>query len=312
MVKYKPEGSLINTLENKMLTKSISGLMDAQNRGIILEAKAASCSPSHDLLVNFGFCKGLIPKEDCAIGIKEGTTKDIAIISRVNKPVCFKVTDIITEDGVTTAMLSRRAVQEECIENYISHLIPGDIITARITHTEPFGCFADIGCGISSLLPIDCISVSRITHPMDRLSNGQFIKAAVKFIDENGRITLTHKELLGTWEENASMFQSGETVSGIIRSVESYGVFVELTPNLAGLAEMRGNVAPGQQASVYIKSLIPEKMKIKLIIVDSFDEPSTPEKLNYYIDDDHIDYWRYSPECCNRVVETVFGETPVA
>lgn len=306
MVKYKPEGSLLDTLENKMLIKSISGLMDAQNRGIILEAKASSCSPSHDLLVNFGFCKGIIPKDECAIGIKEGTTKDIAIISRVNKPVCFKVMEIQSENGVNTAILSRRAVQEECIENYISHLVPGDIISARVTHTESFGCFVDIGCGISSLLPIDCISVSRITHPNDRLLNGQYIKAAVKFIDDLGRITLTHKELLGTWEENAALFQSGETVSGIIRSVESYGVFVELTPNLAGLAEMRGNVSPGQQASVYIKSLIPEKMKIKLIIVDAFDEPTPPDPVKYFIDEPHLDYWRYSPESCARVVETDF------
>ena len=48
------------------------------------------------------------------------------------------------------------------MEHYISKLIPGDIIPARITHLEAFGAFADIGCGIVSLLPIDTISVSRI------------------------------------------------------------------------------------------------------------------------------------------------------
>ena len=55
------------------------------------------------------------------------------------------------------------------------------------------------------------------------------------------------------------MFSDGETVSGIIRSVESYGVFVELAPNLAGLAEYRNDVYPGQTAAVYIKSIIPEQ-----------------------------------------------------
>lgn len=58
-----------------------------------------------------------------------------------------------------------------------------------------------------------------------------------------------------------------------MRSVEHYGVFVELAPNLAGLAEPKDGVKVGQQASVYIKNLIPEKMKIKLIIIDSFDPP---------------------------------------
>ena len=56
------------------------------------------------------------------------------------------------------------------------------------------------------------------------------IRAVVKSI-ENGRITLSHKELLGTWEENVALFSAGETVAGIVRSVEPYGIFVELSPN---------------------------------------------------------------------------------
>ena len=51
---------------------------------------------------------------------------------------------------------------------------------------------------------------------------------------ENNRICLSQRELLGTWEENAALFSQGETVAGVVRSVESYGIFVELTPNLAG------------------------------------------------------------------------------
>ncbi|MGL0910084.1 hypothetical protein ACSTB0_13670, partial [Faecalibacterium wellingii] len=42
--------------------------------------------------------------------------------------------------------------------------------------------------------------------------------------------------LLGTWEENAAGFTVGETVVGIVRSVEEYGTFIEIAPNLAGLA----------------------------------------------------------------------------
>ena len=94
---------------------------------------------------------------------------------------------------------------------------------------EPFGAFADIGCGVVSLLPIDAISVSRIDHPRERFSVGMDIRAMVRSV-ENRRITLSHKELLGTWEENAAAFAPGETVAGIVRSVEPYGIFVELAP----------------------------------------------------------------------------------
>lgn len=117
---------------------------------------------------------------------------------------------------------------------------------------------------------------------------------------------LTHKELLGTWEENADMFAAGQTVSGIVRSVESYGVFIELAPNLAGLAEPRDNLYPGQNATVYIKALIPEKMKVKLIVVDLPDYPSELKPLQYFINSDHIDRWIYSSPKSNRLIQSFF------
>lgn len=70
---------------------------------------------------------------------------------------------------------------------------------------------------------------------------------------------MTHKELLGTWMENASWFCPGETVRGTVRSVKEYGSFIELTPNLSGLADAREKLDPGDGVSVYIKSIRPEK-----------------------------------------------------
>ena len=303
---YKPEGMLIDTVENKMMQRSLSALQEAMSQRKILEGRTLVCDADHNLVVQLGCCRGIIPRLHTVVGIDDGSTRDIAIISRVNKPVSFQIIGFEKgENEETFAILSRKHVQEQCQLEYIDALAPGDIIDARVTHLEPFGCFVDIGCGITSLIPIDSISVSRISHPRDRFRSGQNIKAVVKSIDAGGRITLSHKELLGTWDENAAAFSAGETVPGIVRSVESYGVFVELTPNLAGLAEPRENVAPGQHASVYIKSLIPDKMKVKLIIVDAFDaEYAAP--LHYSLTEGHIDRWCYSPEVSERVIETVF------
>ena len=119
-------------------------------------------------------------------------------------------------------------------------------------------------------------------------------------------MTLTHKELLGTWEENAGLINPGETVTGIVRSVEPYGIFVELSPNLAGLAEWCEGVYAGQQAAVYIKSIIPEKMKIKLVIVDVSEENFLSPSIEYFINEGHIDRWDYSPTGCAKQVFTVF------
>ena len=310
MTDYKPEGWLLHTPENREATRSLSALQEAMQQEKILEARAAVCTADHDILVDLGFCRGIIPREEGAIGIADGSTRDIALISRVNKPVCFVVTAIGSDEkGQPQPVLSRRLAQERCRDKYLAWRLPGDILDARVTHMEPFGAFVDIGCGIPSLIPIDCISVSRIFHPKDRFSNGQDIKAVIRSIDEKGRITLSHRELLGTWEENAARFSIGETVSGIVRSVEDYGIFVELAPNLAGLAEHKEGVYPGQQASVYIKNLLPEKMKVKLIIVDAFDpdSPCPPEPIHYFQSGGHMDRWVYSPASSPR---QIFSEFP--
>ena len=306
MSEYLPEGKLISEQENINIIHSPQLLYEAMCDRKILEAKAFMCDSDHNLIVNLGSMKGVIPREDGAIGIREGTVRDIAVISRVNRPVCFIVKGFDTDKyGKKYAVLSREAAQRQCLENYISRLICGDIVNARITHLENFGAFADIGCGIVALVPIDTISVSRIEHPRERFTVGMDIKAIIKSI-ENGRISLSHKELLGTWEENAAKFSPGETVSGIVRSVENYGAFVELSPNLAGLAECKDGVIAGQQASVYIKSIIPEKMKIKLIIIDTFDYKYNPQKPQYYYNESHIDKFIYSPNNCTKRVETIF------
>lgn len=307
MKKYKPEGKLISTAENRAALADIGSLMQAQAKKTILEARVLLCDNEHNLHLDLGPVRGIIPRNEGAIGIEDGSVRDIALISRVNKPVMFRITEFRDDGyGEKIAILSRREVQQDCYNEYISLLAPGDVVDAKITHIEGFGAFADIGAGLVALIPIDAISVSRIPHPNVRFSTGDDIKAIVKEIAEDGKITLTHKELLGTWEQNAQNFHPGQTVPGIIRSVEKYGVFVELAPNLAGLAEPVPDVHAGQHATVYIKSLIPERMKVKLIIVDAFNAEYPTEQPQYYTDAAHISRWVYSPECCSRLVESNF------
>ncbi len=316
---YGPEGIRLGSSENTEYISSLAGLEKAMQQGKILEATALVCDSEMNLHVDLYGITGIIERSDAVLCRAGEEIKDIAIITRVGKPVCFKVISIDRSGNNVKVRLSRRAAQLECVQNHLEALICGDIIKAKVTHLESFGAFVDIGCGISSLLSVDCISVSRISHPKDRLSVGDMIDVAVKMIDsENKRIFVTRRELLGTWEENAALFSPGQTVAGIIRSIESYGIFVELAPNLAGLAELREDIkystlSVGQSAAVYIKSIIPERMKVKLVLIDSCEEdiPKRVTQDRVFIDTEnvtHLDYWRYSPEGAPKVIETVFDE----
>ncbi len=298
---YSPEG------DRNGASYTRGDIERAIQKGEILEGRAVRCDGDLTLTVDLGCMRGIIPREEAAL-TQSGEVKNIAIITRVGKNICFKATAFTVDKyGNHAALLSRRAAQEEAFDNYISTLKTGQIVSGRITHIEKFGAFVDIGCGYISLLPIDGISVSRITNPADRFKVGDSIKAVVKSVEEGGRkITLSHKELLGTWEENAAEFEIGQTAVGKIRSVESYGIFVELTPNLAGLAEYRADVKVGQSASVFIKNIIPDRMKIKLVIVDSFDDDEGERPIKYFINEGKISRWTYTPENCAKLIESTF------
>jgi small subunit ribosomal protein S1 len=290
-----------------------ASLRAAMEAHTILEGACLRCSAERALTVSLGSLTGVIPREEAVAPWINGSERDIALLSRVGRPVCFCVTAVDADaKGAPVITLSRRAAQEAARGWMLQTLRSGDVVTAVVTHLAPFGAFLDIGCGVIAMLPIERISVSRIAHPNQRFQVGQKILAAVSSIDPSlCRFTMTHRELLGSWLDNASRFSAGETVPGIVRSIKDYGCFIELAPNLSGLADNRDGIAEGDRVSVHIRSIRPESMKIKLQIIDRLPPQNLPEKLRYQVTDGHLDRWLYSPPGYLRPpVETVFTSDP--
>lgn len=282
---YCPEG--INTTP-----PTFDELRRGAGTGEIFQALCVKCDEFHNLHLDLGDIKGVIPREEAATGIQEGTTKEIAILSRVGKWVCFQV---LAFDTRGTAILSRRAAQAEAKTYFLNTLRPGDIIPAVVQNPSAFGVFCDIGCGCTALMRLERCCVSRLSTTAEHFHPGQRIYAAVLGVDDAaGLIHLTGRELLGTWEENADRFKAGQTVTGVVRSVMPYGIFIELTPNLSGLAEPSAQAAEGDTVSVYIRSIQPEKHKIKLTVLERLSE-SIPSQLRYTQTEGRLEKWEYYP-----------------
>ena len=146
----------------------------------------------------------------------------------------------------------------------------GQIVEGTVTGIKPYGAFIAIDEGPTGLAFIEDLSVVRIKSPEERLKIGQKVKCVVKSINEDtGKVNLSYKELFGTWEENVKNFKEGMTVKGIVRDTEKNknGIFIELTPNLVGMTEYTKELEYGQTVDVCIKKIVPEKKKVKLIIV---------------------------------------------
>ncbi|MBR3692153.1 MAG: 30S ribosomal protein S1 [Clostridia bacterium] len=304
-----PEGSILSTAENIRFLSSPEGLRSAYARGEVLEAVAERCDAAHNLHLRLPGIRCVIPRAEAALGIADGSVRDIAILSRVGRPVAFRITDISGLAAAEPSIVgSRCAVQAEARDTLVENLLPGDILRARVTHLESFGCFADIGRGVVSMIGADRVSVSRIRHTAERFRPGQEIFACVLCCDPDARrVYLTHRELLGTWEENAARFSPGETVRGIVRGIEEYGVFVELAPNLSGLAEPCPGLQEGDLVSVFIKSICPERMKIKLSVIGRTPGGTVFSPPEYFIREGRLRTFRYAPAGAVRTEETVFA-----
>ena len=221
---YLPEGLSappLYTLE--MLRRAVSD-------GAVLEGTVQRCDGDLNLYLQLGSTFAKIPREEVTAPWISGADREIAVLSRVGKQVCFTVESLSADaKGAPTALLSRRKVQEQAMEEMRRSLKPGAVVVGKVVRMEPFGAFVDIGRGIVALLPTEYISAARIRHPNERFRVGQKILAVVKVFDrENRRITLTHKELLGTWLENASRFSEGDTVFDVLQRVcRAQGIHME-------------------------------------------------------------------------------------
>lgn len=263
--KFIPEG-----WNNMPKAFSLEELSIASINGNIMQAKVTKCDSNYNLYLDLGNnITGIIPREEVeAISVDEtGFPKPNICTSKVDKFVQFKVKDVSKKDIV---ILSRKAAEKEAVSWVKNDLKEGMEVLGIVKNIRPYGAFVEIGGGIVGLVHIEDISVARIKTPYERLKIGQKIKIVIKSIDrKTNRIILSYKEMFGTWEDNIKEFKEGMKVRGIVREIEKNknGIFIELKPNLVGLAEYKENVEYGNNVNVYIKKIIPEKKKIKLLIV---------------------------------------------
>lgn len=264
IIKFFPEGW--NYKSDEITRDNVNSIIDNNQ---VLQGIVDSCDEKYNLHVMFGNgLNGIIPREEIeAININEyGMPKEDLCTGKVHKYVQFKVKSIENNN----ILLSRKCVQNEALNWIKKDMQEGQEVCGIVKNIKPYGVFVEIGGGVVGLAHIEDLSVARIKTPYERLKIGQKINIMVKSIDrDTGKVILSYKETLGTWEENVKNFEEGTKVKGIIRETEKNknGIFVELTPNLVGMAEYKENLEYGQSVNVYIKKIIPEKKKIKLVII---------------------------------------------
>ena len=263
-LKFEPEG-----WNNEITKVNKTNIETYMKNNVTLQGLVKKCDDNYNLYI--GFENGLIgkiPREEVeAVKTDEsGLPKSNLCSGKVHKFVQFKIKNV-EDNGI---ILSRKQVQKEAINWIKNDLKVGDRGDGIVKNIKPYGAFIEIGGGIVGLAHIEDLSVARIKSPSERVKIGQKLEVVVKSINrEQGKVILSYKELLGSWEENASKFKTGSKVRGKVRETEKNknGIFIELTPNLVGMAEYEDGLEYGQDVDVYIKKIDYNRKKVKLLIV---------------------------------------------
>ncbi len=150
----------------------------------------------------------------------------------------FEVKIIDINDEEEKLIVSEKAVWEEKQRDVISSYKVGDTVEGAVTVITDFGVFVEFGEGLEGLVHISELAWQRIEDPHDIVKRGQVIKAEIIKI-EGSKIFLSMKKLIkDPWSGVTERYSVGMRVKGKVLKINSFGLFVELDPDIHGLAHI--------------------------------------------------------------------------
>lgn len=190
--------------------------------------------------------------------------------SMVTTKLKVRVLDINDEDG--TLIVSERAVDSEERKKILGEYKKGDVVEGLITGVVDFGAFMEFGNGLEGLIHISELGWQRIDDPRDIVKEGQKIKAQIIDINAN-KVSLSIKRLeKDPWEAIKDKYKVGDKVKAKVVKIHKMGAFVELEPNIQGLARLgergkddeKGGVELNKEYSFVITNFEPVSHKLGL------------------------------------------------
>lgn len=117
----------------------------------------------------------------------------------------------------------------------------GSIVKARVTNLTDYGCFAEIAEGVEGLVHVSEMDhTNKNIHPSKVVQIGDEVDVMVLEVDEERRrISLGIKQTRANpWEEFSKDHDKGEKVSGTIKSITDFGIFIGLPGGIDGLVHL--------------------------------------------------------------------------
>lgn len=197
---------------------------------------------------------------------------------RIGTSIKFYVKDISQRPGKCPLLiLSPKEYASDLKQDIYNKFNNGEevAVSGLVTNINENGnsAFIDIGGGLIGRLYISEVCKVRLKRIDEKIENNTIVNAIVKGFDYEQRIQLSTKKTYGTFQENISKLNlvEGTTCRGIVRGNDpnGNGVFVELLPNLVGLADFpsKFSISYGDYINVYVKRIEPDIEGVSLEII---------------------------------------------
>jgi small subunit ribosomal protein S1 len=189
------------------------------------------------------------------------------------------------KEGGSNIVVSRRALLEDeqraNAAEVRDKIVPGAVMTGRVTSVREFGVFVDLGAGVQGLLHVSEMSWSRVSAPSEIVKVGEEITVKVLRVDDDKqKISLGLKQLSADpWSRVSDVYEVGQVRPGRVTRVAEFGAFVELEPGIEALAHAStftptgrsggwsSQVAPGMTGTFEILSIDLEQKRIGVALV---------------------------------------------
>ncbi len=147
-----------------------------------------------------------------------------------------KLIDVNEEED--KLIVSEKAVWETKQESVISKYKVGDVVEGEVTAVTDFGAFVKFDENLEGLVHISEIAWQRIEDPRDVLKLGDTVRAEIINI-EGSKIFLSMKKLVDDpWKRVSDKYKLGQKITGKVLKINPFGLFVELDPDIHGLAHI--------------------------------------------------------------------------
>jgi len=187
------------------------------------------------------------------------------LLTFVGSNMDVKVLDL--NEAENKLIVSEKRVVSEKQGGVLAGYAVGDVVEGTVSGITPFGAFVRFGENLEGLVHISELAWQRIDNPADIVKIGEVVKARIIGMD-GSKISLSRKQLLDDpWKNVAEKYHVGDVVSGKVLKMNLFGLFVELDPDIHGLAHISELAAEPVRDPAAVAQ-IGQTMEFKIISLD--------------------------------------------